>query len=73
MAPLTTDTDTQFGPWNPGIASQVPERLRPLCTIFRPENALTEYAKVAELRDLTGLDVRSSSPSVRSASRCTSC
>ncbi len=57
MAPLTTDTDTQFGPWNPGIASQVPEHLRPLCTIFRPENALTEYAKVAELRDLTGLDV----------------
>jgi len=56
VAPVTTDTETQFGPWNPGIASQVPEHLRPLCTIFRPENSFTDYAKAAELRDLTGLD-----------------
>ncbi len=56
MASLTADNEMQFGPWNPGIASQVPEHLRPLCTVFRPENSFTEYAKAAELRDLTGLD-----------------
>ncbi len=47
----------QFGPWNPGIASQIPERLRHLCTIFRPECSFTDAAKAAELRDLTGLEL----------------
>ena len=47
--------ETQFGPWNPGLESQVPERLRHLCTIFRPENAATSIAEAHELRDLTGL------------------
>jgi hypothetical protein len=45
----------QFGPWNPGLESQVPARLRHLCTIFRPENVATSLAEVHELRDLTGL------------------
>jgi hypothetical protein len=47
---------TQFGPWNPGVQSQVPTRIRHLCTIFRPQNVTTSVAEVAELRDLTGLD-----------------
>jgi hypothetical protein len=42
-----------FGPWNPGIESQVPEHLRHLCTIFRPENGFTSVANARELRDLT--------------------
>lgn len=45
-----------FGPWNPGIESQVPGPLRHLCTIFRPENVFTDVAQAAELHDLTGLD-----------------
>lgn len=45
-----------FGPWNPGIESQVPGSLRHLCTIFRPENVFTGVAQAAELHDLTGLD-----------------
>jgi hypothetical protein len=45
-----------FGPWNPGIESPVPHRLRPLCTIFRLENVYTSYAEARELRGLTGLD-----------------
>jgi hypothetical protein len=47
----------EFGPWNPGIESQVPEHLRHLCTIFRPENTFTSVAKARELRDLTGLEL----------------
>ena len=48
-------SETQFGPWNPGLESQVPARLRHLCTIFRPENVVTSLAEAHELRDLTGL------------------
>ncbi len=49
-------TDAQFGPWNPGIQSQVPAHLRHYCTIFRPENVFTRVADAEELRDLTGLE-----------------
>jgi hypothetical protein len=51
-------TDAQFGPWNPGIQSQVPAHLRHYCTIFRPENVFTNVAYAGELRDLTGLEFR---------------
>ena len=44
------------GPWHPGIGSELPSELRPLATIFRPENAFTDGASVDELRDLTGLE-----------------
>ena len=43
-----------FGPWQPGILSQIPVELRHLCTIFRPENAFTSVASATELRLLTG-------------------
>ena len=43
-----------FGPWNPGILSQIPSELRHLCTIFRPQNAFTGVAAATELRLLTG-------------------
>jgi hypothetical protein len=42
------------GPWHPGIHSQVPLELRPLCTIFQPQNALTSVAAATELQLLTG-------------------
>jgi hypothetical protein len=35
----------------------VPEHLRHLCTIFRPENTFTGVAAARELRDLTGLEL----------------
>jgi hypothetical protein len=44
----------EFGPWNPGIQSQVPKQLLHLATIFRPENVFTSVAAAAELRGLTG-------------------
>jgi hypothetical protein len=47
-------TNGEYGPWNPGIESQLPEELRPLCTIFRAENVITSPTAAAELRGLTG-------------------
>jgi len=47
----------EFGPWNPGLESQVPRRLRHQITLFRPENAFADYDKAQELADLTGLPV----------------
>jgi len=44
-----------FGPWNPGIESQLPRDLFPLSTMFRPENVRTSVRDAEELSDLTGL------------------
>src|ERR1700733_10763793 len=46
--------DKEFGPWNPGIESQVPRELRHLATIFRAENVFTSIAAAGELHGLTG-------------------
>ena len=54
---ITADAaDAQFGPWNPGIQSQIPAHLRHYCTIFGPENVFTSLADADEMRDLTGLE-----------------
>ena len=58
MTSAADATDAQFGPWNPGLQSQVPVHLRPYCTIFRPQNVFTNVAYAGELRDLTGLELR---------------
>ncbi|MEO8509320.1 MAG: hypothetical protein ABI593_16965 [Betaproteobacteria bacterium] len=47
--------DPRYGPWNPGIESQIPTELMHLATIFRPETARNTLADVQELHDLTGL------------------
>ena len=49
--------DTEFGPWNPGIKSQLPTALFPLLTIFRPKNALISAIEARELADFTGLNL----------------
>ena len=57
MPAATSDSDdSRFGPWNPGIASRVPDALLPLCTIFRPDYVFTSLATATELSDLTGLE-----------------
>jgi hypothetical protein len=48
------DAGHEYGPWNPGIQSQIPLELRHLCTIFHPENVFTSVAAATELRLLTG-------------------
>src|SRR5882757_1502918 len=50
-------TDHEYGPWRPGIVSQVPLQLRHLCTIFHPENVLTSVAAATELQLLTGFSL----------------
>jgi hypothetical protein len=57
MTPAGDETDSQYGPWNPGIVSQIPGDLRPLATIFRPENVFTSVDRADEMRDLTGLEI----------------
>jgi hypothetical protein len=49
--------DKEFGPWNPGIQSQMPMDLRHLATIFRAENVFTSIAAASELRGLTGFNL----------------
>jgi hypothetical protein len=49
--------DASFGPWNPGIRSQVPRELLRLATIFHGENVFTRVSDAEELRDLTGFEL----------------
>ena len=42
--------------WNPGLESTIPEELRHLSTVLRPENVFTTLAEARELRGFTGLD-----------------
>ncbi len=45
----------EYGPWNPGLNSTIPQHFLPLSTLYRPENACTDLARVQELSDFTGL------------------
>lgn len=45
----------EYGPWNPGLESEVPFGLRHLSTIFRAANVFTDMTRARELHDLTGL------------------
>ncbi len=56
MTPSPHD-DPHFGPWNPGIQSQIPTELLPLATLFRQDHVLTALRNVRELHDLTGLSL----------------
>ena len=44
-----------YGPWNPGLTSDIPPALLGQATIFLPDNVTTTLASVIELRQLTGL------------------
>ena len=44
-----------FGPWNPGIVSELPRDYLPLSTMFRPENVATTVAEAQELSDFCGI------------------
>ena len=54
VSPVNLADETPYGPWNPGIRSQVPRDLRHLSTIFRPDNVFTSIATATEMQDLTG-------------------
>lgn len=44
-----------YGPWNPGVVSEIPDEIRHLSTFLRPSNVFTSAIDASELRDLTGL------------------
>ncbi len=44
-----------YGPWNPGIRSELPRAFQPLSTMFRDENVTTSLKDARELSDFTGL------------------
>ncbi len=45
-----TFDDPRYGPWHPGIESQIPGDLLPLATLFRPEHVRSAAADVAGAR-----------------------
>src|ERR1700739_2993484 len=47
----------KYGPWNPGLESQLPHDYLPLSSIFRAENVATSVAKANELSQFCGLPV----------------
>jgi hypothetical protein len=55
--PTGQPAGAQPGAWNPGIQSQVPAELLPLCTVYRPEHVRNSLAQAIEVRDLTGLEL----------------
>ena len=54
----TLAEDHEFGPWNPGVESTLPNEFLPLSTVFRPENAVTELAELHELSDFSGISLQ---------------
>jgi hypothetical protein len=54
MTALTDCSD--YGPWNPGIKSQLPPALLPLATVFRPDNVFTSVQEAHERSAFTGLE-----------------
>jgi hypothetical protein len=57
VSETSAETIADFGPWNPGIGSDLPARLLPLSTIFLPDNVFTSVTEACELRELTGLEL----------------
>ena len=54
---MSIDTSTRgYGPWNPGISSQLPRAYLPLSTMFRKENVSTSLEEARELSDFCGLE-----------------
>ena len=55
-SPIATAAEVaEYGPWNPGVHSELSRQLLSLCTIFRPENVFTSVERATELSGVTGL------------------
>ena len=57
MAKVPILFDDQFHAWNPGLSSNLPTRLLPLTTLFRPENSAISYQQAKEAADFSGLAI----------------
>ena len=51
-----------FHAWNPGLEPGLPRAMRPLATVFRPENVALPLAEILELSDLSGLPATQLAP-----------
>lgn len=51
----STERETEYSPWNPGIESTIPPEFVPLATLYRPENMATELSGLRELSDFSGV------------------
>jgi hypothetical protein len=49
------EPESEFGPWNPGLESDLPAEFLPLATIFRPENVASSLAAIQELSGFSGI------------------
>ncbi len=54
-SPADQATAGGYGPWHPGLESELPRELLPLATVFRDENVSTSVAEAYELSDYCGL------------------
>lgn len=57
MSVADSHPHAEFGPWNPGIVSQIPDAIRDRSTFLRPENVFTRPDAARELGDFTGLEL----------------
>ena len=57
MAQKPSLPDSKYHAWNPGLSSNLPTRLLPLITLFRPENSDVGYQQAKEAADFSGLAV----------------
>ena len=52
-----SDLHSAFGPWNPGVQSEIPDVIRDRSTFLQRENVFTHPGAARELRDFTGLEL----------------
>ena len=57
MAQKPSLPDSEYHAWNPGLSSNLPTRLLPFITLFRPENSDVVYQQAKEAADFSGLPV----------------
>ncbi|GJE82965.1 zeta toxin family protein [Methylorubrum thiocyanatum] len=60
--PLSAAAEPSFHAWNPGLEPGLPRAMRPLATVFRPENVSLSLPEILELSDLSGLPATQLAP-----------
>ena len=53
--PANKGADDAYHAWAPGITSSIPPHLKPLITVFQPDNSVISYAEAKEAAQLCGL------------------
>jgi len=54
---MSGDERQQYGPWNPGLESRLPEAFLPLSTVFDTANVSSSLAEVRQLSDFCGIPI----------------